>query len=296
MTAAELIAARVLVEAATPGPWTLDESSRFRGAVSATIGGIRRQVAGADGQAAAVDMRGSTHDVLEANAAFIAASRTLVPALIAEVERLRRTWNPLHVDEIGPIREIVAPIAGPSCRRCHGDGFDRCQCLDPEPMRTLLTERDLTTTEQGWLRGELAHRDQAHVATVERLTKERDAARVQADEIHASRVAVGDKLAACRKDLAETHAIIAAHLPHPNGPGDTTPGDVDAWNAAMHGLGEMRRERDEARALLPTETERQALTALNRWIVRHGPSFDENPENRAASDYLDRLLAAKVTP
>lgn len=82
---------KALCEAATPGPWATDVAPRLAGAINATLDGLQRQVAHADGQAAMFDQRRGmeTHEVMAANAAFIAAARTAVPELIAEVERLR---------------------------------------------------------------------------------------------------------------------------------------------------------------------------------------------------------------
>lgn len=61
-----------------------------------------------------------------------------------------------------------------------------------------------------------------------------------------SLTAATDNLTQIIREASELRAVIAAHLPHPNGPIDTAPGDPDAWRTAMWSLGEMKRERDEA--------------------------------------------------
>lgn len=73
---------RELADAATPGPWFVDEAPRLQGAVSTLIEGLTRQVAHADGQAAMFDYRADTAEIQRANAAFIAAARTAVPDLL----------------------------------------------------------------------------------------------------------------------------------------------------------------------------------------------------------------------
>lgn len=78
MTQAELDALKALANAATPGPW----------------GHWLHQVGGADWRGQwylLADVYGSDNmgDEAAKNAAFIAASRAAVPALLAEVERLR---------------------------------------------------------------------------------------------------------------------------------------------------------------------------------------------------------------
>ena len=50
--------------------------------------------------------------------------------------------------------------------------------------------------------------------------------------------------------VEELEAVIAANLPHPNGPNTTTPGDADAWCAAMFNLGAQQKEIERLRGLL----------------------------------------------
>jgi hypothetical protein len=85
----ELIELEKLSKAATPGPWSTFPEPRLQGGVMTAD---NHQVATAIGQAAMYDAdRGlDTSEVLKANAAFIAASRTAVPQLVEEVWRLRR--------------------------------------------------------------------------------------------------------------------------------------------------------------------------------------------------------------
>lgn len=73
MTEQELDALKALADAATPGPWARDAHYVFRDVNEAT------------GVLAATQSNAAGN----ADAAFIAASRAAVSALIAEVERLR---------------------------------------------------------------------------------------------------------------------------------------------------------------------------------------------------------------
>ena len=85
--------AKELNAKATPGPWTKEKPTHHYG---------MRKVLGP-----AVDITGFTIATnvdskraaqIEDDAAFIAASRTLVPALVAEIERLlrEREWQPIE--------------------------------------------------------------------------------------------------------------------------------------------------------------------------------------------------------
>lgn len=86
MTDEELQAIRTRAEAATPGPWT-------EGAGTVAGGEVRELVIGPDGRTIiAMAYGGFGHpmpDCTREDRAFIAAARTDVPALLAEVERLR---------------------------------------------------------------------------------------------------------------------------------------------------------------------------------------------------------------
>lgn len=98
MTDEEIAAARAVIAKATPGPWTLDEGNRFKGAISATIDGMKRQLASADGQAAQYDMRFDADAVLVANAQFISAARAGWPAALTALEEARRGENQMCVE------------------------------------------------------------------------------------------------------------------------------------------------------------------------------------------------------
>lgn len=68
--------------------------------------------------------------------------------------------------------------------------------------------------------------------------------------------------------VAERDAIIAAHLPHQNGPDATTPGDPDAWNAAMFNLGQAISERDAlAGECERLRMEHESLAAHHKRVV-----------------------------
>ena len=80
----EIKAARALCEAATPGPWT----ARFDEYVIGDNVSARVSIRNDDG--AWVDSeRTIVNESMRGDAAFIAASRTLVPRLLDEVERLK---------------------------------------------------------------------------------------------------------------------------------------------------------------------------------------------------------------
>ena len=76
MTSEELAAIKALADAATPGPWVWEEGEEPDSMSGAVGGRIIRTDMGYYGPEAA-------------DRAFIAAGRTAVPALLAEVERLR---------------------------------------------------------------------------------------------------------------------------------------------------------------------------------------------------------------
>lgn len=87
MTDEEIAKARALCEAATPGPWTAEYGTSDR---APTINGPARPgVAGFP-----VPVRVASNQ----DAAFIAAARTLVPALLEELESARRDLAIAHQD------------------------------------------------------------------------------------------------------------------------------------------------------------------------------------------------------
>lgn len=120
MTEQEIEEARALADAATPGPWKTPAGTRLQGAVSAFVDGHERQVASIDGQAPMFDMRAEPVAVQTANAAFIAASRSLVPSLLAEVTRLRAELG--HVEPVEePARRLElfgGRLVGVYCESC----------------------------------------------------------------------------------------------------------------------------------------------------------------------------------
>lgn len=67
-----------------------------------------------------------------------------------------------------------------------------------------------------------------------------------------------------RARVAELEQVIATHLPHPNGPADTTPGDPDAWTAAMFNLGRAHEERRAALARV-ADLEKHVDAHQARW-------------------------------
>lgn len=68
--------------AMTPGDWTITTGSRFRGAVSTTVGGVERQVMQADGQAPSFEDVPDPGERAAANAAGVAWMRTNLRALL----------------------------------------------------------------------------------------------------------------------------------------------------------------------------------------------------------------------
>jgi len=121
MTDDELTALEKLCDAATPGPWTIDDAPRLQGSINAGI----HQVAAAMGQAAMHDRRGDTAEVQRANAAFIAIARDTLPALLAELRRLRAAMSLAEA-------------------RCEGAGL---------AAMSLSRERDIARAEVEKLRG-----------------------------------------------------------------------------------------------------------------------------------------------
>lgn len=89
MTLAELAAARALCEAASPGPWIASKHHlAVETAQLANDGTVYGNLMWVVEPGDADDEHGRVAE-FDRSAAFIAASRTLVPDLIAEVDRLR---------------------------------------------------------------------------------------------------------------------------------------------------------------------------------------------------------------
>ena len=84
MTQQELDALKALADAATPGPWEeVAESGEW-------------WITSASDETASLYVIPDTGLTNQADVDFIAASRTAVPALIAEVERLQVAWSAEH--------------------------------------------------------------------------------------------------------------------------------------------------------------------------------------------------------
>ena len=84
MTQQELDALKALADAATPGPWEeVAESGEW-------------WITSASDETASLYVIPDTWLMNQADVDFIAASRTAVPALLAEVERLQVAWSAEH--------------------------------------------------------------------------------------------------------------------------------------------------------------------------------------------------------
>ena len=84
MTQQELAALKALADAATPGPWEeVAESGEW-------------WITSASDETASLYVIPDTGLMNQADVDFIAASRTAVPALLAEVERLQVAWSAEH--------------------------------------------------------------------------------------------------------------------------------------------------------------------------------------------------------
>ena len=110
MTAEHLEQWRALADAATPGPWLPSHNVD-----APSDGNWEPDNPEREGRGEGPTLTGLYRDVkawAEADAAFIAAARAAVPALIAEVERLQAAWSAEHdayirADELrGEVREL----------------------------------------------------------------------------------------------------------------------------------------------------------------------------------------------
>ena len=94
MTAEHLEQWRALADAATPGPWLPSHNVD-----APSDGNWEPDNPEREGRGEGPTLTGLYRDVkawAEADAAFIAAAREAVPALIAEVERLQAAWSAEH--------------------------------------------------------------------------------------------------------------------------------------------------------------------------------------------------------
>ena len=86
MTQQELAALKALAEAATPGPWWIEGYASMFGVFANNT----------DEQPETICDLPDDSRYSQNNAAFIAATRAAVPALIAEAERLQVAWSAEH--------------------------------------------------------------------------------------------------------------------------------------------------------------------------------------------------------
>ena len=93
MTREELAAIKALADAATPGPWSYTTVKPYATAPAS------ESVAYVSPEMMFGDSVGGGYVDRVADAAFIAAARTAVPALLAEVERLRALVREFLVHE-----------------------------------------------------------------------------------------------------------------------------------------------------------------------------------------------------
>lgn len=110
--------ARALRDAATPGPWSVDDG--IGEAIVADVDGDAAQVGSAVGQAARRDLRAEHHVVRIANAALLAAAPDLAASVEhhaaraddaeAEVQRLRARVATLESLAAGPRLVIDEPV------------------------------------------------------------------------------------------------------------------------------------------------------------------------------------------
>lgn len=165
MTPEELQAIRERCEAATPGEWKGTNVALFH-----QVGWV------AHGPVAL------SREAAEADAAFIASARTDVPALIAEVERLREeleTRADIASSTIARMKQQVREERAEVERLTREVQVERCGV---RPIDELLQR---VTTD----------RDELHVAwkrereEVERLTRERDEAR---EDLHDALRVIGE--------------------------------------------------------------------------------------------------------
>ncbi len=98
--------------------------------------------------------------------------------------------------------------------------------------------------------------------------------------------------------VEELEAIIAANLPHPNGPAATTPGDPDAWNAAMFNLGELRTlSSTQAARILELEQECERLRGLVEEaleLARYLCSDEDHERYREDATAIRKATTARI--
>lgn len=113
---------------ATPGPWTTDKEPRLAGAINDRFG---MQVAGASGQSPMYDARSGLEagQIMRTNTAFIAAARTLVPALLERARRAEAAFV-LATDHMRP-QEVFDEDTGDGKPKSFGWVCGGCGGGDP---------------------------------------------------------------------------------------------------------------------------------------------------------------------
>lgn len=139
LTAEDIKAARELVEKATRGPWFVQEQRHYadptRSRLNVMYTATDAHNLGAKFSLARVELFGSGNGNDEGNAAFIAAARTLVPALLDEVERLTKHCADLAGDiaalesgrmwhEAATERERIRSLLAEACDHLETEGLD----------------------------------------------------------------------------------------------------------------------------------------------------------------------------
>lgn len=149
MTPDDIAKLRALCEQATTGPWKtkaiaqLDDAPHGLVICAAESYEWGEQIADAYYNTPWSDKRSAQ------NAAFIAAARSALPALLAECEVLRRerdearmacpcrSTTPCHDD-----CTCIAPLSSSGCRRCCTYGSQEQRAAKAERLATLTTTRD----------------------------------------------------------------------------------------------------------------------------------------------------------
>jgi hypothetical protein len=157
LTDDELQAAKALVDAATPGPWSaLPDEGMIESCVAKIIwprNAMNPQMGYRYAEAARIGACG-THAELHAadNLRFIAASRTLVPRLLAEIDRLRARQQELLATIVRVTNETPYPdeVRGWESQRA-------AMVAEIGTLRAQLRARELTDDERQTLRGIRTH-------------------------------------------------------------------------------------------------------------------------------------------
>lgn len=145
-----LAADRAVCDAATEGPWMIDEAPRLAGAVSARLSGVGRQVAEATGEAAQFDYRAEPHVVQKANARFIAAARTRWPIALDVIESLTAERDELAA-RVKALAERRFPImGGPSVPWRMVAPYDEQARVNHDQTLERLAERGGLAPDELW--------------------------------------------------------------------------------------------------------------------------------------------------